>query len=202
MKFIFSLIFIISLFGNAQPLPAQQNTTPSANKQAIAQPAPEVSFTQKTRAVVQIKKKEGVLNAEIEQNERDLHLHLTVARGTPVRHAKAIMGHYIKMVTDSVSILEPNGPIFDYTVTLRHPSGEMIAAGLKPKDSRTVIWGDGEETEVNQGQPAQKQRARQRSPLEQKRQQFPNVDTLDLLDFPASILKAMQGEKPEQDSTR
>ncbi len=179
------LIFILLFcFTDVSLAVAQQDVLQTQEQQVSL--APEIPFSVKARAVVAIRKRQGVLAANFEQQDYFVSLSLTLARGITQDTAKELMQEYYGIVKNN---LVPYGDMiqrFSFGLNASDSKGQTIVSGLKPYDIDTLIWSDDEsfkdlvvdqeadqETDASPSQPPQSK----------------TIDPLDMMDFPPEKLK-------------
>lgn len=163
--------------------------------------APEITFTQKVRSIQALKEFPEVLGGKIEQNGNDIALELFIKNRLSEALAKEFALRFIALVkknspdTPIESPLKPSTGRFNYSIVLRTGNGRIAYSGLKPAKETDIIWAvdptELKETSVAEPKPEKTPEEKPLEPeakkpisLQEKIKANPDVDPLDIVDFP------------------
>lgn len=180
--------------------------------QALNAVAPQMTFGQKTKTIVELKKQDNNLGGQIEQNGKDMNLELFLRRGLDEEQAKAAGKRFIRLVKKNSADETPTSSAdtlgrgrFNYSLTIRNPVGKVLFSGLKPAKNKDVLWADEtlqssveqkdeSENEKERDEAATKTNADQNTDskesstttrsLQERLKAHPTTDPLDIVDFP------------------
>jgi hypothetical protein len=99
---------------------------------------------EKQLAIYPIEQYTGVQDAAVNQDGKDLTLNLIVDYGTSKEYAEELGDNFVRLVKSFGPEESPGkeiGPgIYDYTVYVHNPSGELVAVGAKVSGARSLTW--------------------------------------------------------------